>query len=222
MRHRILAVNLPTLIVDVTGESRLVTGPRAGYTVHEAAAWREGVAVGLTPLGVSALLGVPVRDLVGRTVALADLPRFRDVELSERLAGAPTWMGRFALLDDHLLGPLDAHVLADGLVARGWQCLQRPGPRVGIDRLAAGLGVSRRSLEVRFQREIGLPPRTVGRIARLQHAVGGLIGTSGLARIAIDSGYADQPHFTRDVRSMTGLTPTELRAFLQYQRLPAQ
>jgi AraC-like DNA-binding protein len=33
-----------------------------------------------------------------------------------------------------------------------------------------------------------------------------------LARVAVDLGYADQAHFTRDFRTVTGLTPGEYAA----------
>lgn len=218
VRHRVLPVNVTTLIIDLTGGSRVITGPCADFTVHARHAWCEGVSVGLTPAGTSALLGVPARALLGETVTLADvLPR--EAALAERLATAPGWASRFAILDQELVRRLDDRGPADGLVTRAWTRLQRPGPRLSVDGLAGRLGISRRYLEVRFQREIGLTPRSVARIARLQHAVGRLVRPADLARIATDCGYADQPHFTREIRTMTGLTPTQLCALLQYEEL---
>ena len=34
--------------------------------------------------------------------------------------------------------------------------------------------------------------------------------SADLARLAVDSGYADQPHLTRECVALGGLTPTEL------------
>jgi hypothetical protein len=43
-------------------------------------------------------------------------------------------------------------------------------------------------------------------------------GTFGAA---VACGYADQPHFNREMRAMAWITPAKLRAFVQYTaRLP--
>lgn len=217
VRHRVLPLNLVTLIVDFAGPSQLVTGPRSVPTVHTQTAWGHGVSVGLTPAGVSALLGVPMRELVGSTARLADFLGHREAELAERLGAAPDWPTRFGLLDDLLTGRLAMDRRADGLAEHAWWRLQQSGDRLRISALADELGVSRRSLELRFQRQIGLSPRTVARIARFQRAVHMLTQATGLVRTAVDCGYADQPHFNREIRAMAGLTPTELCAFLQYR-----
>ncbi|WP_309505433.1 helix-turn-helix transcriptional regulator [Streptomyces phytophilus] len=219
VRHRLLPVNATVLVIDVTGADRLVTGARSAYGIHTTRRWREGVTVGLTPAGTAALLGVPAREFVGGTVELADvLGRRREEELAERLAEAGP--GRLDVLEETMGTWLEAGTgsPATTLVAAAWTRLQRQGRRIPVSVLAARLGVSRRSLELRFQREIGMPPGQVARIARLQHAVGRLADpSSGLAAIAAACGYADQPHFTRDVRELTGLTPTALCANLQYR-----
>ncbi|GIJ69029.1 helix-turn-helix transcriptional regulator [Virgisporangium ochraceum] len=213
--HRVLPLNLTVAIVDLTGEARVVTGPRATPAVFREPVWRSGVTVGFTPLGVRALLGLPAPELVGRTVPLPDLLAGGDAELVDRLRALPLWADRFASLDAFLSRRL-APVEADPLVTHAWWQLQVDRVRVGA--LAQRLAVSRRHLETGFRREIGVTPGTVGRIARFQHAVGLLArGSAPLHETAVDSGYADQPHFTREIRAMSGLTPTELCAFLQYR-----
>jgi AraC-like DNA-binding protein len=102
----------------------------------------------------------------------------------------------------------------DPLVAAAWWRLQRGAGRV--DAVARELGVSRRYLQEGFRRQIGLAPLAVARIARLQRAIHRLSRGAALQAAAVDSGYADQPHLNRSMRAMTGLTPGELRAFVQY------
>ena len=54
-------------------------------------------------------------------------------------------------------------------------------------------------------------PKVFGRLLRLRHAVEQL-GRADLAAVAAECGFSDQAHFTREVRALTGLTPTELIA----------
>jgi AraC-like DNA-binding protein len=216
LRRRLLPLNLTTMIIDFAGPGRLVTGPRSTPAVFEEAAWRHGVAVGLTPAGVSALLRMPMSELAGTTAPLPDLLGRRAVRLADRLGESPDWATRFALLDERLAAWLVPDRGPDGLVMRAWWRLQEPSDRITIGELADELGISRRYLEVGFQKQIGLAPKAVARVARFQHAVHMLGKPTATLKMAAASGYADQPHFNREIRAMTGITPTELFAFLQY------
>jgi AraC-like DNA-binding protein len=215
--HRLLPLNLVTLIVDVRSADGIVTGARDVASVAPGARWGHGVAVGLTPAGAEAVLGVPMAELAGVSAPLQEVAGRRAAELIERLAAAPDWSSRFAVLDRHLATDLPGGGPDAGdVVARAWWRLQQGAgaPRVGA--LAGDLGVSRRHLEQGFRRRIGLPPGTVARVARFQRAVGLLSRSHPLPRVAAEAGYADQPHLTRDVHAMSGLTPRRLCAFLQY------
>jgi AraC-like DNA-binding protein len=66
-------------------------------------------------------------------------------------------------------------------------------------------------LEQNFRHHVGIAPGTVARIARFQRGAGMLAGQVALGRAAVECGYADQPHLTREVRVMSGCTPVELR-----------
>jgi transcriptional regulator GlxA family with amidase domain len=78
--------------------------------------------------------------------------------------------------------------------------------------LAAGLGWSVRHLERRFEQQVGVPPRSVAQIARLQRALH--LQEQGLswALVATMAGFYDQPHLDRTFRVMIGCTPAQFRA----------
>jgi AraC-like DNA-binding protein len=216
----VLPVSLTAVIIDLAGAGALVTGVRDTALVEDAD-WRQGVAVGLTPAGTRAVLGPPMRELTGEIVPLASLLGRKADELASRLDAAPDWAARFAALDDVLTAWLRPDRQADPLAAHGWRRLHQAGGGIAIGGLAAELGAGRRRLEACFGREIGLTPKSVARIARFQQAVQVLAAPSGTFGAAAACGYADQPHFNREMRAMTGITPTELRAFVQYtDRLP--
>ena len=128
----------------------------------------------------------------------------------------PSWAARVAVRVDRLSAGLDPGRLPDGPVMYAWRRLQASAGQITIGGLADALGISRRYLEIGFQRQIGLTPKTVARIARFQRAVQMLGQPAAQLETALACGYADQPHFNREIRAMTGITATELFAFLQY------
>jgi AraC-like DNA-binding protein len=214
--RRVLPLNLIAVTIDSAGTETLVTGARGTAAVKEDVGWRHGAAVGLTPAGARAVLGPPMRELTGAIIPLADLIGRRADELTGRLEAAPDWAARFSVLDDLLTVWLRSDREPDPLAAHGWRRLQQVGGRITVGGLAAELGVGRRRLETAFGQEIGLTPKTVARIARFQQAVQVLAAPPGTFSTAAACGYADQPHFNREMRAMAGITPTELRAFVQY------
>ncbi|WP_106400823.1 helix-turn-helix domain-containing protein [Actinocorallia populi] len=219
-RRRVLALNVTTLIVEFDGGG-YVTGARGGPFVRDGAGWLHGMTIGLTPVGVCALLGMPMRELVGEIVPLDAVFGRRSAFLGERLGGARTWDERFALLDEQLTQWLEPPSGSGGRTVRAWWRLQETAGRIRVATLADELGVGRRTLEVGFRREIGLPPKQVARIARFQRAVRALAVPSAGLGTAVECGYADQPHLTREVRALSGITPGELFAFVQDRGRPA-
>lgn len=91
--------------------------------------------------------------------------------------------------------------------------LREPQQRVGA--LARTHGVSPEHAARVFAKRFGMTPARFRAEHRLQAALRALEdGVLSLAQIAVQVGYADQAHFTRDVASATGLPPSRLRAAL--------
>jgi AraC-like DNA-binding protein len=93
-------------------------------------------------------------------------------------------------------------------------------PIAGVAR-AHGLGYKR--LERIFLRQVGLTPKHVARIARLQRALGAASPPVALADLAARAGYADQAHLTRDFAQPIGLPPGAFFAerFAVYETMKA-
>jgi AraC-like DNA-binding protein len=168
----------------------------------------------LTPLAAHALFGFPMHELAGRSIPLEDVLAGAD-ELIERLASAPGWPQRFALLERFVAERLqEAHPPPDASWA--WRRLRESGGQLAVEQLARELGCSRRHLAARFKEHVGLPPKTVARIQRFHRAVGRIQAGQVWTDVAQDCGYYDQPHFNRDFRALAGVSPTEFLA----SRLP--
>jgi AraC-like DNA-binding protein len=182
----------------------------------------ECLQIDLTPLGARRLLGVPMHELANRTVDLGDVLRPSAArELVARIAEARSWGERFALVDRALARRMGAAPLPGREMS--W-ALSRVAAGAPVGEVARELGWSHRRLIGRFRDQVGLPPKRVGRIARLERLVAELRGRGGggWARLAAACGYFDQPHLAREVRELTGLTPTALRAEVNSVQDPAR
>ncbi len=212
--HRILPFNVTTLIIDWSGDRPLLTGPRATGLLYEESGWRHGVTIAVPPAGVRTLFGVRQSALVDQVVALDALIGPEAARLAERLAESPDWTARFAVLNSWVAARLAEgdEPDAEPVIDSAWWRLQAPHAPATIGALATELGVSQRYLQLGFGRQIGLVPKTVARVARFQHAVAALGKATGGYAVP---GYADQSHFCRETRALTGVTPSELFAFVQ-------
>ncbi len=83
--------------------------------------------------------------------------------------------------------------------------------RANVDDLAGGMGIGPRQLGRRFGSEVGLGPKLLLRIGRLQKFLRRLeatpTSTISLARLAAECGYYDQSHLTRDFGALVGSAP---------------
>lgn len=173
-----------------------------------------GVQLGLHPLGVRALLGVPAGELSGVSIEASELLAGA-AELRERLGLARGWPERFALVDRFLLRWLrEDGPGVQGEVAWAWRRLWRSGGLVPVEELAADLGWSTRHLRNRFAEQVGLAPKATARVMRFDRARNELVrrvhahAALGLADLAADFGYADQAHLAREFREFAGCSPS--------------
>jgi AraC-like DNA-binding protein len=74
--------------------------------------------------------------------------------------------------------------------------------------LARSLAMPVRTLQVRTQESIGLSPKHLLRILRLHRALESYPSSTGWAAVATSTGFADQPHLVRELRSLLGESPS--------------
>ncbi|HEY4096039.1 MAG TPA: helix-turn-helix domain-containing protein [Baekduia sp.] len=214
----ILNLGPPIAVTGWAGTGSFVAGLHDRAVVTEHQGEQLGIQMDLTPLGAQMLFGLPMGELSRRVV---DLDAVLSGELTERLADAPDWPARFALLDRVLLARLERAVAPRPDVAYAWARLGATRGAIGIERLCAELGCSRRHLSGRFAQDIGLGPKAVARILRFRRVLARLDEAGGAARfaeIAVAGGYYDQSHLNRDFRELASCTPREYLA----RRLPEQ
>lgn len=78
-------------------------------------------------------------------------------------------------------------------------------------------GCSARELQRRSREDLGMTLKRFQRLARFQAAVTALAQPRALplAELALNLGYADQAHLTREVRAFSGLSPVRLARHLR-------
>jgi AraC-like DNA-binding protein len=191
-----------------------VAAPHSEHAIVESSGEQHGVELRLTPIGAHMLLGLPMHELADQVTPIEAVLGRAGAELPERLATAPGWEARFAMLDRLLAERLDgARPPAAGVEHAWWRLVGSHGA-TPVERLADEVGWSRRHLFARFREHTGLPPKVFARILRFQRAAAlmACAGGPSLCEIALDCGYYDQAHLNRDFRAFAGRTPTELMA----------
>ncbi|MBX3223100.1 MAG: AraC family transcriptional regulator [Labilithrix sp.] len=192
-----------------------VAGLDDGPSLTEHDGRHAGIQLSLTPSGARALFGVRLGTIARRVIALSDvLPRSRS--LSERLASAPSWAERFAIVEAELFGRTPDAARASAAASWATGQIERSGGRVEIGALASELGYSRKHLAAIFDEHVGLTPKLYASLVRFDRVVDRLKTAPGQrwTDLAFAHGYADQAHLAREVRRFAGVTPTSVKASL--------
>jgi AraC-like DNA-binding protein len=211
----VLVVSLgPDMEIDGRAAGSFVAGvwDRPTMTGHHGE--QAGYQLYLDVLGARRLLGVPVGELGNRLVALEDVLGAFAAELAERLAAAPDSAERHLIAQRLLASRLSADHSTAPEVACALARLRATRGLARVETIATEVGWSRRHLAARFREAVGLPPKALGRLIRVEHAAERVRAGDPLADIAYSAGYADQSHFNRDFRELVGCAPTEF-PFLQ-------
>jgi AraC-like DNA-binding protein len=175
------------------------------------------VGVRFRPGIAPAVLGVPARHLLDARVDASEVVGDRALAVAETLSGIRSASQAAAVLGAQL-GSWIARAERPNRVAAGAVALVGARGQVrdpSVARLAAALGVGERRLLRSCADALGYGPKMFERISRLRRFVAAAAGPGrrSLAALAVDAGYADQPHLTRECRALTGVTPTALRGY---------
>ena len=185
--HRIL----PDACVDIvwTGTRLVVAGPATGPKLSTVPANTAAIGIRFRVGAAGAALGLPAAELLDTNVPLEDI--WHDGrEMTERVGDRPGVETLTDVVRGRLRAEPDALVRA---VATG------AAPSIGA-----------RQLRRRFAEAVGYGPKTLQRILRFQRFLALARTNTDLARLALEAGYADQAHLTREAVRLQGRPPREL------------
>jgi len=194
---------LPDACADLiwqAGRGAFVAGPDTGPSPVTSARGTVFVGARFRPGAGGAALGLPLSELRDLRVGLDELDR----ALAERLPGdlePDEALRRIAEIARTAPPP-------DAAIAEAARQLADPDTRV--ETLADDLGLSERQLRRRCHAGAGYGPKTLQRVLRFRRFLATANGD--LARAALDAGYADQSHLTRECTRLAGQPPAALLA----------
>jgi AraC-like DNA-binding protein len=200
---------------DIDGPRRavghaVVGGARAAFYVRDLRGPARSVGAQLYPGAGELLFGVGADELAGRHTDLEALWGARAPDLRARLLEASGPERQLDLLESLLAARLPR---VRGLHPAVAHALDRFAAASSVRDVVREIGCSHRLLARRFRQSIGLTPKLYCRTLRFRRVLP-RVAEAGvcLADLALDAGYSDQPHFTREFREFAGVTPSEYRA----------
>lgn len=197
---------------DVRMPPALFGGPRSYPLVSYNPGPVHSFIVMFYPAALHALTGISMDALLDQFRPLGALFDADWLALSDAVLAAPDDEVRVRLVENFL--------------APRWQLARKSGDqpagaiqdwvrRLGVQAASTGLASSARNIERRIKAWAGQPMRTLRRMRRAEQLFlderGAILqGTASWSDVAASGGYADQAHFCRETREITGLSPTEL------------
>ena len=206
----------PVCLLVVADSYASFNGPTTGLSTRElsGSGWAFGTM--LQPAAGALLLGGPVRRVTDGKLPLECLPGVARTGLVPRvralLAESPEDAGRqreAAQQVEEVLStllPVDEEGLLVNAVV---EHVENDSDVQSVRQITERFGLSERTLQRLTARRIGLSPKWLVQRRRLHEAAQLLRAGDppDLAELALRLGYADQAHFGRDFRTVTGLTP---------------
>jgi AraC-like DNA-binding protein len=217
--HRTIPNGSVEIAVEI-GKVPVVTGPQTGAIAAMLAPGTDVVGVRFRPGAAEPILGVSAADLLDLRVPLDQVWGRSAHDLGERLAEAGTAGRAAAVLESAVLARSSDAKELDALVAEVVRLLH-PRTTNGVSGLSSVLWISERQLRRRVLAGLGYGPKSLHRILRFQRflALAHTRGESGytLADLAVEAGFADQAHLTRESARLAGLTPRTLLESIEEQ-----
>lgn len=166
------------------------------------------LAVRFRPAGAGCFLAPPLDGFTNTALSGADVDPFWG-RCREALGNAVP-SERLGLLENRLracFNPAASETTIDRVVL----AMKQSSGNCRIDELATFVGVSPSALQRSFRRRVGIGPKILARVFRIQAALDlkQRHPEIPVGQLAHRCGYFDHAHFTRDFSSVVGQTPTE-------------
>lgn len=183
----------------------VLAGPHGRSTAIDTREQRRLIAVEFKLGGAATFLRMPISEVCDQVVDLDNVWGRDGGLLRERLCEAPTPADKFHVLEAVLLEKVVRS--CDPAIAAAASILERG---VSVAQTRSSLGLLPETFMRRFREQIGLAPKRLSRVRRLQRILHSVPrpADADWTMVAAEHGYTDQAHFIHDFRDLTGMTPT--------------
>jgi len=169
-------------------------------------------AIRFYPYGFVSFAPVPIKDLANKETPIHSL--FGNTisgNLEQKIVLAKDTKERIEIIETFLLDKLKNKSTIDNIVKTAIDTIFSTGGSVSINAILKNDVSKRRQLERKFMKQIGISPKQLGKVIRMQTALQMLLDqkSESFTAIAYESEYYDQAHFIKDFKEFTGTTPKE-------------
>jgi len=190
-------------------------GQSTGFSEIRLSGILSTIGIYFYPHALKGVFGLDADELTDSCLDLNVLTLKQNFPLSEQLLNAVSIKERVGILSAFLFAQIRKNTgLIEGPIQYALFRISETKGTVPLKDLLVTLQLSERSLERKFQRQVGISPKLFSRICRFQESLVQLKNNkySKLSDIAFENGYADQSHFIRAFKEFAGSSP------FQYQK----
>lgn len=202
-----------------TSENEFILQPRAmvlGQTIEpfyiKPTGYVKTFAIRFYPYGFANFVTVPISNLVNKETPIDQLFGAENADdLEQKIVKSENTEHRISIIEEFLLARLNDEKTINRIVKSTVDSLLSTNGSASIHSILKDDLSKRRQLERNFKKQIGVSPKQLAKVIRLQTALKMLLGpkSENLTDIAYESEYFDQAHFIKDFREFTGINPKE-------------
>lgn len=164
------------------------------------------------PEGFMPFASIPIKQMEQKAVSLEDLYGEEGLVLGNEVLSAGSTPAKIAMVEQFLLKRLCSSGVRGQMVKETVDLIFAIRGQLTIAELSQQMKINRKQLERKFSAVIGLSPKQLSRIIRLQAALKQLLHQQfvNLTDLAYEGEYYDQAHFIKDFKTFTGVTPKKI------------
>ncbi|HOX81839.1 MAG TPA: helix-turn-helix domain-containing protein [Chryseolinea sp.] len=211
----ILGDNIKRIVSEdefIIQERAMVVGQITEPFLIEPTGYVNVFATRFYPYGFAYFIAEPIKNLTNKETSI-ELLFGEEIakELQQKIVHASSTEERIEIMETFLLSNLRNEATIDNIVKTTIDALLSSKGNAPIGTISENDLAKRRQLERRFLKQIGLSPKQLGKVIRMQTALKLLLNqkTESLTEIAYESEYYDQAHFIKDFKEFTGTNPGE-------------